>query len=80
MPDTIYLYEHKSLGKWWPRTEPQPPQMRTSEGKRRHIRGVIAVDPGHMDYSLNALREIYSCDGRLIYTQGVEHVRRVRGD
>lgn len=81
MPDPLFFYEHKSLGKWWPRTEPDIPVTRTSEGKVRHIRGVIEVDHRHAHYSLKALRELYSPDGLLIYTQGPEHVRRVlRGE
>ena len=79
MPDTLYFYEHKTLGRWWPRTEPGMPTLRTSEGRRRNIRGVIEVNSGHARLSLNALRELYSIDGTLIYTQGPDHVRKVKG-
>lgn len=77
MPD-LYFYEHYSLGRWWPRTEPQQPATRTSDGHRPRIRGVIKVDQRHAHYSLKALREIYSVDGRFVATQDPEHVRRVR--
>ena len=79
MPDTLYFYEHKSFGRWWPRTEPGMPTLRTSEGRRRNIRGVIEVNSGHARLSLNALRELYSTAGTVIYTQGPDHVRKVRG-
>lgn len=79
MPNTLYYYEHKTIGRWWPRTEHGMPSVRSSESRRRNIRGVIEVDRGHAHYSLNALREIYSIDGTLIYTQGPDHVRKVRG-
>lgn len=79
MSDTLYFYEHKSFGRWWPRTEPERPTLRTTEGRKREIRGVIEVDRGHAHYSLDALRELYSIDGTLIYTQGLDHVRKVRG-
>ncbi len=79
MPDTLYFYEHKTLGKWWPRTEPGMPTLRTSEGKKRNVRGIIEVDPRHAHLSLKALFELYSIDGLLVYTQGPEHVRKVRG-
>jgi hypothetical protein len=79
MPDPLFFYEHKSLGKWWPRTEPGIPVTRTSEGKVRHIRGVIEVDPRHAGYTLKSLRELYCPDGLLIHTQGHEHLCRVLG-
>lgn len=78
MPEQIYYYEHKTLGRWWPRTEPREPEVRSVNGGRQVIRGVIPVDPRHAHYSLNALRDLYSRDGRLIYTQGIEHVEKVR--
>lgn len=75
----LWFYEHMSLGKWWPRTSPDAPVKRSNEGRIRQIRGVIEVDARHAHLSLNALREIYSRDGRFVGTQGTEHYKRVRG-
>ncbi len=77
MAEELWYYEKLTLGRWWPRTEPQPPNVRTSEGSRPKIRGVIKVDPRHVDCSLKALRRRYSREGDLIYTQGPEHVKKV---
>lgn len=74
---TLFYYEHRSLGRWWPRTEQQEPTIRSTEGGRPKIRGVIEVDHRHADLSLNALRDRYSRDGRFIYVMGVEHVKKV---
>lgn len=75
MPERLFYYEHLSLGRWWPRTEPQ---VRSVNGGRQTIRGVIEVDPRHVGLHLNALRARYGRDGHLIYTQGPEHVKKVR--
>jgi len=74
----LWFFEQKSLGRWWPCTAPEPPAPKKVDGYRKQIRGVIEVDQLHASYSLNALREIYSRDGRLIYSQGPEHVKKVR--
>jgi hypothetical protein len=74
----LYFYEHMSLGRWWPRTEPQEPQRRTSEGRRVKIRGVIKVDAHFAHLPLGALREVYSIDGRFKGSYGPEHLRRVQ--
>lgn len=77
--EALWFWENKSLGKWWPRTAPDRPSDQSSEGRRLEIRGVIKVSHHHHHLSLNALREIYSRDGRLVGTQGPEHYRAVIG-
>ena len=77
--EDLWFWENKSLGKWWPRTAPERPTDRSSEGRRLEIRGAIKVDPRHHHLKLNALREIYSVDGTLVGTQGPDHYRAVRG-
>lgn len=78
MADRLFYYEHQSLGRWWPRTEPREPEVRSVNGGRQVIRGVIEVDTRHFGLTLNALRDRYGRDGRLLYTQGPEHVKKVR--
>lgn len=75
----LWFFEQKTLGRWWPCTAPEPPALKSADGYRKPIRGAIEVDPRHASYSLKALREIYSRDGRLVATQGPEHVAKVRG-
>lgn len=74
----LWYWVQRTLGRWYPRTAPDMPPPVTSEGWRLVMRGLIKVDAGHTRYSLNALRELYSIDGRLIYTQGPDHVRKIR--
>lgn len=75
----LFFYEHLSLGKWWPRTEPDQPVVVNSEGSRAKIRGVVEVAEDHRHLDLNQLRELYSRDGSLVHTLGPDHVAKVMG-
>lgn len=79
MTSELWYWEQCTLGRWWPRTAPEAPSGRSSEGFRPVMRGLIKVDPGHHKLSLKALREIYSVDGHLVGSQGPDHYRAVMG-
>lgn len=76
---SLFFYEHLSLGKWWPRTESNRPELVTAEKRRATIRGVIEVAPDHRHLDLNALRDLYSREGSLIHTLGPDHLAKVLG-
>ena len=75
----LFFYEHLSLGKWWPRTEPTIPDAVNVEKRKAKLRGVIEVAPDHRHLDLNALRDLYSRDGALVHTLGPDHVAKVMG-
>lgn len=77
MADKLWFWEQQTLGKWWPRTAPDQPAPRSTEGRKPVRRGIIEVDARHHHLSLKALHEIYSRDGRFVATQGPEHLKKV---
>lgn len=60
----MFYFEEKKLGLWRPRTQPDMPSAKITDGGTREIRAVAEVLPSIRHLTLDQLQELYGPDGR----------------